>query len=166
MAVSRVLIVLALCVLLPALIAGEYAPVEEKQHYEVYGHVFCDTCQLGCEHPLSTPVADAEVKIECRDRKVESLPVVFTRYGKTDKKGNYMIKVLEQHKNQKCEAVLVKSPLASCKEIVEGLDRATVILNEQNGIASYKRMANSLGFRRESTIDGCGKLYELYNYED
>ncbi|KAI3949318.1 hypothetical protein MKW98_023255 [Papaver atlanticum] len=162
---SRVMIILALCVLLPALIAGEYAAAK-PQHYEVSGHVFCDTCQLGCEHPLSTAVADAEVKIECRDRKVESLPVVYTRYGKTDKEGNYKIEVLEEHKNQKCEAVLVKSPIASCNEIVEGLDRATVILNEQNGISSLQRKANSLGFRRESTIDGCGKLYELYNYED
>ncbi|KAI3981056.1 hypothetical protein MKX01_032196 [Papaver californicum] len=165
MATSRVLIVLALCVLLPALIAGEYAPVG-KQHYEVSGHVFCDTCRLGCEHPLSTAVADAEVKIECRDRKSDTLPVVYTRYGKTDKEGNYKIEVLEEHKNQKCEAVLVKSPQANCNEIVEGLDRVTVILNDQNGISSLKRKANSLGFRRESTIDGCGKLYELYNYED
>ncbi|MCL7048356.1 hypothetical protein MKW94_000764 [Papaver nudicaule] len=166
MAPTRVMIILALCVLLPALIAGEYTPVK-KESYIVSGHVFCDTCQLECEHPLATAIEGAEVKIECRDRKVDSLPLVYQRYGKTDKEGNYKIEVLEEHKNQKCEVMLVKSPQENCKTIKEGvMDKATVILVDQNGISSHNRVANSLGFRRESTIDGCGKLYELYNYED
>lgn len=103
------------------------------------------------------------MKIECKNRNTND--VVYAHYGLTDKEGRYTIEVREDHKDQICDAVLVESSQKDCAEIVPGLERARVVVAENNGIKSCKRYANSLGFRKNEASEGCGELAELYNSE-
>ncbi|KAI3906484.1 hypothetical protein MKW92_017758 [Papaver armeniacum] len=159
MASSRVLILLALCVL-PALLV-EAAPLKEP--YQVTGRVYCDTCHLGCEHKLVTYIAGAKVKIECKDDK--NYVIKYSREGVTDKDGKFTIEVREDHQEDFCFAVLVSSPQTNCNKIVPGLDRVTAIVTNNNGLqeTSPKRNVNSLGFKKDTKVAGCAGLVQLYN---
>ncbi|KAI3890837.1 hypothetical protein MKX03_036290 [Papaver bracteatum] len=142
MASSRVLILLALCVL-PALLV-EAAPLKEP--YQVTGRVYCDTCHLGCEHKLVTYIAGVIVKIECKDDKNYNI-----KYSREE----------EDHQEDFCFAVLVSSPQTNCNKIVPGLDRVTAIVTNNNGLqeTSPKRNVNSLGFKKDSKVSGCAVLF-------
>ncbi|MCL7041452.1 hypothetical protein MKW94_028632 [Papaver nudicaule] len=159
MASSRVLILLALCVL-PALLV-EAVPL--KVPYQVTGRVYCDTCHLGCEHPLVTYIPGAIVKIECKDDN--DYQINYSRQGVTDKDGKFTIEVREDHKDDFCFAVLVSSPKTNCKKIVPGLDRVTAILTNDNGLqeTSPYRFVNSMGFEHDVRGPRCKGLELMYN---
>ncbi|OVA03115.1 Pollen Ole e 1 allergen/extensin [Macleaya cordata] len=228
---AKLLIFLDLCVL-PAVVIATGRPLPVA--YEVEGGVYCDTCQLGCQHQLSTPIkinldssgetldaaftcqsieleiaADhllnicnwelipsargsyalalttistyccatthacleghrgvlgAEVKVQCKDS--DNKEVVYERKGVTGADGKYSIEVRDDHQEEICDVVLVKSSQNDCAEIVQGLDRARVILTNNNGIISNKRYANYLGFRKAEKVAGCDKLVQLFSSED
>ncbi|MCL7050105.1 hypothetical protein MKW94_012775 [Papaver nudicaule] len=163
MASSRVLIILlALCVL-PALLVEAVPAVPGQVRYLVIGYVYCDTCHLGCEHPLVTYIPGAIVKIECKDDK--KFTINYSRQGVTDKDGKFTIEVREDHKDDFCFAVLVSSPKANCKKIVPGLDRVTAILTNENGLqeTSPYRFVNSMGFEHDVRGPRCKGLELMYN---
>lgn len=106
----------------------------------------------------------AKVKVECRDRK--SGEVVYKREGYTDSTGKYNILVSEDHLDQTCDAVLVKSSQPECAEMTPGRERARVILTNNNGIASNTRYANAMGFMANEAEAGCTEVMKLYQEED
>nr|XP_010906302.2 pollen-specific protein C13-like [Elaeis guineensis] len=107
----------------------------------------------------------AKVRLECRSRTTGAKTCSFD--GVTDRSGTYNILVADEHEHETCEAVLVSSPVKGCAETLEGRERARVFLTNNNGIASTKRFANSLGFQRDIALAGCAQLLKMYpQYEN
>jgi hypothetical protein len=106
----------------------------------------------------------AKVKVECKDRK--TMKLVYSKEGTTDSTGKYNIYVDEDHQDQLCDAMLVSSPIHDCNKPSSGRDRARVILTNNNGIASNKRFANSIGFMKEEPMSGCTELLMQYQEMD
>lgn len=104
------------------------------------------------------------VKLECKDRKTQEL--LYSIGGTTDSKGKYEIKVREDHGSQLCDVMLVSSPQSNCASVDSGRDRSRVILTGNNGISSYKRFANAMGFLMDEPLSGCKKLLQQYEQED
>ncbi|KAF5200742.1 Pollen-specific protein [Thalictrum thalictroides] len=157
---AKFLILLALCVLLPAYVSA-VRPL--KFPFVVHGKVFCDTCQLGFETPASTYIAGAKVRIVCRNR--DSLETVFSCDAVTDKSGSYSVTVAYDHDDQICESVLISSPQEHCAKVLSGREKAPVFLTSNNGINSNDRFANNLGFVRDAALAGCTKIKKLYEEE-
>ncbi|MCL7041451.1 hypothetical protein MKW94_028631 [Papaver nudicaule] len=153
----KVLILLALCVL-PALLVEA---VPQKYPYHVKGRVYCETCHLGCEHKYVTYIGGAVVKIECYDEQTNALK--YSRSGSTDANGFYVIEVRDDHKDERCFAILVSSPQPDCNTIVPELDRVTAIVTNENGVISHERNVNSLGFKSNTKDARCSGLIQLYN---
>ncbi|XP_050379896.1 protein DOWNSTREAM OF FLC-like [Argentina anserina] len=159
MAVSRVLVLLALCVL-PALVS---AKVVGKPFY-VQGRAYCDTCRCGFETSATTYIAGATVRLECRYRN--SLGLAYSVEGMTDETGTYNILVEDDHEDQICEAVLVDSPISDCKSADPGRSRANVVLTRFNGVVKTRRFANNMGFLKDQELPGCAQLLKQYlNYD-
>ncbi|KAG1334549.1 pollen-specific protein C13 [Cocos nucifera] len=75
--------------------------------------------------------------------------------------------IADEHEHENCESVLVSSPVKGCDKILAGRERAPVFLTHNNGIASDKRFANSLGFQKDIPVAGCARLLEMYQqYEN
>ncbi|KAG5541696.1 hypothetical protein RHGRI_021505 [Rhododendron griersonianum] len=157
---ARTMLILALCVL-PALVSAS-RPMAKP--FVLEGHVYCDTCRAGYETSATTPIAGAMVKLECKDRKTQEL--LYSIGGTTDSKGKYEIKVREDHGSQLCDVMLVSSPQSNCASVDSGRDRSRVILTGNNGISSYKRFANAMGFLMDEPLSGCKKLLQQYEQED
>ncbi|KAK0575981.1 hypothetical protein LWI29_010101 [Acer saccharum] len=157
---ARILLLFALCVL-PALVS---ASRPARSPFLVQGRVYCDTCRCGFETAATTYIPGAKVKVECKDRKTND--VVYSREGTTDSTGVYKIFVAEDHKDQYCDAILVKSSQDDCKTVSPGRDRARVILTRYNGIASDNRYANSIGFQKEEAVSGCAEILRTYQEDD
>ena len=102
--------------------------------------------------------------MECSDRKTGQ--VVYKREGYTDSTGQYKIVVSEDHLDQICDAVLVKSSQPECAKMSPGRERARVILTNFNGIASSTRYANNIGFMADEVEAGCAEIMKLYQEED
>ncbi|KAK8479107.1 hypothetical protein V6N13_054130 [Hibiscus sabdariffa] len=157
---AKVLLFVALCVL-PALVS---ATRMVKNPLMVQGSVYCDPCRAGFETPKSRSLSDAKVKIVCSNRKTGE--VVYEREGKTDKDGKYQIPVAEDHLDQICDAVLVKSSHPDCFTMTPGRERTRVILTNYNGIASTTRYANAMGFMTEAPEAGCTEMMKMYQTDE
>ncbi|KAE8716355.1 putative phosphoglycerate mutase [Hibiscus syriacus] len=157
---AKVLLFVALC-LLPALVSASRMV---KDPLLVQGHVYCDRCRAGFETPNSRFVPDAKVKVICHDRKTNQ--VVYEREGYTDKAGKYEIPVHEDHWDLICDAVLVKSSQPDCATVTPGRERATVILTNNNGVASTTRYANAMGFMADEPEAGCAEIMKMYQEDE
>ncbi|KAF5780012.1 putative allergen Ole e 1 [Helianthus annuus] len=157
---ARVLLILALCVLLPALIS---AARPMSRPFRLQGKVYCDTCRAGFETSATTYIPRAKVRVECKDKEQK---VLYTMEGTTDSTGTYHILVNEDHGEETCDVVLVSSPLGDCKTADPGRDRARVVLTSYNGIASDKRFANALGFMKDDILSGCTTLLQSLMEEE
>ncbi|GLT74446.1 hypothetical protein SLA2020_462450 [Shorea laevis] len=153
---ARVLLLIALCVL-PALVT---ATRPNKNPFLVQGRVYCDTCRAGFETPKTTYMAGASVRVECKNRRTGEL--VYTRDGETDSTGTYKITVNEDHEDQVCDCMLVRSSQPDCAKMSMGRERARVILTNFNGIASNNRYANAMGFEKDEPESGCAEVLKLY----
>lgn len=107
---------------------------------------------------------DALVKVVCNDRKTGQ--VVFEKEGHTDKTGKYQIRVSEDHLDQVCDAVLVKSSQLDCATMTPGRERARVILTNLNGISSTTRYANAMGFMVDKAEAGCAEMMKMYQEDE
>ncbi|CAN6720712.1 unnamed protein product [Malus baccata var. baccata] len=149
---AKLFLLIALC-MLPALAA---ATRPMRIPFTVEGKVYCDTCRAGYETKAITYIAGAKVRLECRDKT--SMALLYTKEGTTDSAGCYKIPVAEDHLDQFCDAVLVSSPQKDCATVSPGRERARVILTANNGIASYNRFANAMGFMRTEALSGCTQI--------
>lgn len=104
--------------------------------------------------------AGAKVRVECRMRATNVKTCDFD--GVTDSTGTYNILVADEHENEICESVLVSSPDSACSVPVMGREKARVFLTRNNGIASNKRVANAMGFRKEMPLAWCAGLMKMY----
>ncbi|MBA0797966.1 hypothetical protein Gohar_008609 [Gossypium harknessii] len=157
---AKVLLFIALCVL-PALVSATRIL---NNQLVVEGYVYCDTCRAGFETPKTRSLADAMVRLVCSDRK--SGQVVFKKEGYTDKTGKYQIRVSEDHLDQICDAVLVKSSQLGCATMSPGRERARVILTNFNGISSTTRFANAMGFMVDEPEAGCAEMMKMYQEDE
>ncbi|KAE8669124.1 putative phosphoglycerate mutase [Hibiscus syriacus] len=157
---AKILLFIALCVV-PSLVSGTRMV---KNPLMVQGQVYCDLCRAGFETPKTTNMAGAKVKLVCSERKTGE--VVYEREGYTDSTGLYKISVSEDHLDEVCDAVLVKSSQPKCAQMTPGRERARVILTNFNGIASNTRFANAMGFMVNEPEAGCAEVMKLYLEED
>ncbi|KAF5818511.1 putative allergen Ole e 1 [Helianthus annuus] len=153
-------LILALCVLLPALISAS-RPMSRP--YVLQGRVYCDTCRAGFETSATTYIPGAKVRVECKDRTQKLL---YTADGITDATGTYYINVNEDHGDETCDVALVSSPLGDCKTADPGRDRARVVLTSYNGIVSDSRFANAMGFMKDEVMSGCTMLLQSLMEEE
>lgn len=102
--------------------------------------------------------------MECKDRTTQQ--VLYSIGGTTDSKGKYEIKVGEDHGSEVCDVMLISSPQSNCASVDSGRDRSRVILSGNNGITSYQRFANSMGFMMDEPLSGCKQLLQQYEQDD
>ncbi|KAK8691904.1 hypothetical protein V6N13_075397 [Hibiscus sabdariffa] len=157
---TKIVLFVALCVV-PSLVS---ATRMMNNPLVVQGQVYCDHCRAGFETPKTRNMAGAKVKVVCSDRK--SGEVVYEREGHTDSTGQYKIPVAEDHLDEICDAVLVKSSQPECAQITPGRERARVILTNFNGIASNTRFANAMGFMADQAEAGCAQVMMSYQEDD
>ncbi|TYI83371.1 hypothetical protein E1A91_D05G289200v1 [Gossypium mustelinum] len=135
-----------------------------KNPLVVQGQVYCDHCRAGFETPKTRNMAGAKVKVVCSNRKTGD--VVYEKEGHTDSTGQYKIAVSEDHLDEICDAVLVKSSQPECAEMSPGRERARVVLTNFNGISSNTRFANAMGFMANKAEAGCAEVMKVYLEED
>ncbi|KAA3449623.1 hypothetical protein CXB51_010969 [Gossypium anomalum] len=135
-----------------------------KNPLVVQGQVYCDHCRAGFETPKTRNMAGAKVKVVCSNRKTGD--VVYEKEGHTDSTGQYKIAVSEDHLDEICDAVLVKSSQPECAEMSPGRERARVVLTNFNGISSNTRFANAMGFMANKAEAGCAEVMKVYQEED
>ncbi|XP_076958991.1 pollen-specific protein C13-like [Bidens hawaiensis] len=157
---AKSVLIVALCVLLPALISAS-RPMSRP--YVLQGRVYCDTCRAGFETSATTYIPRAKVRVECKDKTQKLL---YTAEGTTDATGTYYIKVNEDHGDETCDVVLVSSPMGDCKTADPGRDRARVVLTSYNGIVSDTRFANAMGFMKDEVMSGCTTLLQSLMEEE
>ncbi|XP_078448490.1 pollen-specific protein C13-like [Wolffia australiana] len=150
--------------LLAAVCAAVWLPAAEAQSFVVEGRVYCDTCRAGFETTATTYLTGARVRLECKHQ--DSQELVHTVEGETDETGTYHLSVADDHEDEICEVVLVKSPASECAEIKEGRERAPILLAHNSGLATNVRLANSLGFLREEPLSSCGTILAQYQLGD
>ncbi|KAJ8430420.1 hypothetical protein Cgig2_025847 [Carnegiea gigantea] len=157
---KTVMVIAALC-LLPA-IAMAVRPV--AQPFVVKGRVYCDTCRAGFETTASIYLHGAKVRLECRHR--HSQEVLYAAEATTDETGTYSIPVKQDQKDRVCETMLVKSSHSKCSSPDAGRDRSRVILTSYNGVVSYERFANNMGFMMDEPMAYCSQLLQQYELDD
>ncbi|KAE8725027.1 putative Cellulase containing protein, expressed [Hibiscus syriacus] len=154
---AKVLLFVALCVL-PALVSATRM-VKDPLMFKGMCTVTVAVLVLKPQESIH-----AKVKVVCYDRKTNQ--VVYEREGYTDKAGKYEIPVHEDHLDQICDAVLVKSSQLDCATVTPGRERATVILTNDNGIASTTRYANAMGFMADEPEAGCAEIMKMYQEDE
>ena len=82
----------------------------------------------------------------------------------TDFLGIYQMTVPDDHSNDQCSVVLVKSSLDNCTEIEPGRDRVRITLAQDGGLLSNIRQANALGYLIDKPLLECGKLLQKYGF--
>ncbi|KAJ3671807.1 hypothetical protein LUZ60_007886 [Juncus effusus] len=132
--------------------------------FVVEGRVYCDTCRAGFETNVTNYIQGAKVKLECRH--FENGKVEHVVEGVTDATGTYKLLMKDNHEEEICEVELVESPLTNCNEIIPGRNRARVTLADDTGITSNQRYANPLGYLKDSPLDICAKVMEMYKLDD
>ena len=157
---ARVVLMLALCVLLPVLIS---AARPMSRPFRLEGRVYCDTCRAGFETSATTYIPRAKVRVECKDKEQKLL---YSMEGTTDSTGTYHVLVNEDHGDETCDVVLVSSPMGDCMTADPGRDRARVVLTSYNGIVSDKRFANAMGFMKDEIMSGCTTLLQSLMEEE
>ncbi|XP_057533177.1 major pollen allergen Lol p 11-like [Amaranthus tricolor] len=147
-------------VLLCVLPAISMAARPEKKPYCVRGRVYCDHCKAGFETPASTYLEGAKVKLECRHRHTQN--VLYSAEAVTDATGSYKIFVHNDQKDNVCDTILVSSPHKTCSIPDQGRDRSRVVLTSYNGVVSYDRYANNMGFMVNEPLSFCSQLMQQY----
>ncbi|XP_058114226.1 pollen-specific protein C13-like [Magnolia sinica] len=162
MAKLQSLSVIALLCFISAVAVVVHAHTREE--FTVEGRVYCDTCRAGFVTTVTEFVPDAKVKIECHNRTTNKL--TLEREGVTDASGTYRIMVPNDHEDDICEVVLVSSPMEGCKEAKKPINRARILLTNNNGISSEIRYANPLGFLKDKPLPCCAELLVKYIMSD
>lgn len=90
----------------------------------------------------------------------------YTAEAVSDRKGNYKFVVHDDHVDEMCDVMLVKSSDKSCPKISPGREQSRVILNHYNGIASHVRHANNMGFEKEVSDVFCSELIKKYQVDE
>lgn len=106
----------------------------------------------------------ATVKLSCKDRK--TMEEVYTDKAVSDKEGKYKFIVHDDHRDQMCDVLLVKSSDKTCSKISVGREKSRVILNHYSGIASQIRHANNMGFEKEVSDVFCSALFQKYMVDE
>ncbi|KAG7552434.1 hypothetical protein ISN45_Aa06g030350 [Arabidopsis thaliana x Arabidopsis arenosa] len=153
---SKAVLLVVLCFLPVLAIAAR----PNKNPFVVQGRVYCDNCLAGFETPASTYIHGAVVRLECKDRR--TMELTYSHEARTDSTGSYKILVNEDHDDQFCDAMLVRSSQLRCSTVSPGHDRARVTLTRFNGIASDDRFANNMGFLRDAAMPGCADIMKQY----
>lgn len=104
------------------------------------------------------------MELQCDDKSGSRL--VFRNTTTTDEHGRFTFQVCEDHGDQYCDVVLVKSPWPHCNKIDRVRGRSRVIVTDFNGMRSYRRHANNMGFFQEYALPVCGDLYQYYFHSD
>lgn len=104
------------------------------------------------------------MKLVCKDRK--TMAEIYTDIAVSDREGNYKFVVHEDHKDEMCDVMLVKSSDKSCPKISLGREKSRVILNHYNGIVSQIRHANNMGFEKEVSDVFCSELIKKYQVDE
>ncbi|KAE8077348.1 hypothetical protein FH972_015920 [Carpinus fangiana] len=159
---ARRVLLVALCVLLPALMVSASRPVSNP--FVVKGRVYCDTCRAGFETSATTYIAGARVKVECKNRN--TMQLIYSKEATTDSYGTYNMFINEDHEDQLCDAMLVSSPQHDCAAMSPGREQTRVILTRYNGIASDNRFANAMGFMKDEALSGCAEILKQYQESD
>jgi hypothetical protein len=152
----------AMKMLLLAVLAAAGAMAEG---FTVTGEVYCDPCRAGFKTNVSTPLAGAGVKLECRPflNGPESLKADAT----TNAYGWYKLEVEQDLQEDICEVMLARSPDPACSEIDEFRDRARVPLTKNNGIKQNGvRYGNPIAFLRKEPLEECGLILQQYDLKD
>ncbi|GER26898.1 pollen Ole e 1 allergen and extensin family protein [Striga asiatica] len=158
---AKILLALIAVCFVPAISGSRFV----GEPYIVKGSVYCDTCRCGYETDASKYMAGATVRIECRNS--DTAQVTYqSQEAITDSKGSYTIKVYGNRGDDYCDAVLVKSSDPLCSTPNMGRDRARVILTDNNGMTSYVRQANNMGFLAATPLANCGKILMKYQEAD
>lgn len=128
----------------------------------VEGSVYCDTCRTQFMTRLSSYIAGATVRLECRE--VGSGKVTLSKEAVTDGSGRYSVEIEGDREDESCQVVLVKSSDPECSEIGSSFmnEAAKVSITRNNGIVSPVLSANPLGFLHRKPLPECGAvLHEL-----
>ncbi|KMT08822.1 hypothetical protein BVRB_6g135460 [Beta vulgaris subsp. vulgaris] len=155
---------LLLLIALMSIFAATTVAKKLRQPYELTGKVYCDTCRFGFETNVTFYISGATVQLQCNDKSDSKL--VFTNTTTTDKNGRFTFQVCEDHGDQYCDVVLLKSPLPHCKIIDRVRSHSRVIVTDLNGIISRRRHANNLGVFQDYALPVCGDLYKYYFHSD
>jgi hypothetical protein len=148
-----------------ALLAAMAAGLGLAEGFTVTGEVYCDPCRAGFKTNVSTPLAGAAVKLECRPflNGPESLKADAT----TNAYGWYKLEVDQDFQEDICEVMLAKSPDPACSEIDKFRDRARVPLTRNNGIKQNGvRYGNPIAFLRKEPLEECGLILQQYDLKD
>ncbi|KAL6874686.1 hypothetical protein ACP4OV_013351 [Aristida adscensionis] len=163
-AATAPLVVAALLAVAAAFAGVAYAQTKPGG-FTVTGRVYCDPCRAGFETNVSYPVSGATVKVECRPfgGSQETMKATST----TDKLGWYKVEIDQDHQEEICEVVLIKSTDAACSEIEEFRDRARVPLTSNNGIKQQGvRYGNPIAFFPKEPRKDCGGILQAYDLKD
>ena len=144
----------ALC--MAALINVAEAGKEIDTSLYVEGKVYCDTCRVQFETPISEYIAGATVTLLCRNRMTELVSVEIEAV--TDASGKYTIKVDNDHADSICEVHLTNSPREDCSEVTAELNAARILLTNDVGVVGPVRYANALGFMRKEALKNCAAV--------
>ncbi|KAL5731188.1 hypothetical protein ACHQM5_003943 [Ranunculus cassubicifolius] len=106
------------------------------------GSVYCDTCRALDRDDINN--------------------VTVTLDTVCDASGQYTFEVTGAHEDEVCEIFLVESPRADCNERIPGLDRARILVTDNNGIISSTRFVNAMGFLKNEIAPGCGEVLKSY----
>ncbi|OIW01955.1 hypothetical protein TanjilG_13819, partial [Lupinus angustifolius] len=106
----------------------------------------------------------AVVILQCKDKITNK--IVYKKLVRTDSSGSYTILVDAFHENQICDAKLVTRPMHHCNEPTLGRDQSPVILNRHNGIITYDRFVNNIGFMTKEVASDCAKILRQYQEFD
>uniref|UniRef100_A0A0D9XJ33 Uncharacterized protein n=1 Tax=Leersia perrieri TaxID=77586 RepID=A0A0D9XJ33_9ORYZ len=126
---------------------------------------FKPTAQSPTQEMIGQSSNGAKVKVECRSKSTGAKTCSFE--GETDHTGTYSIPVNDEHEHELCESVLVSSPAeAKCGKVVAGRERAPVFLTNNNGVTSNVRLANALGFQKDTALAACAEILKMYEEVD
>ncbi|KAJ1262177.1 hypothetical protein BS78_09G087800 [Paspalum vaginatum] len=141
------------------------APGGHPPTFVVTGRVYCDNCRAGFETNVSHNIAGATVQMECRHFETQELH--HKSEATTDAGGWYRLEVEDDHQEEICEVMVIKSPEADCAEIERFRDRSRIPLTRNNGIEQRGiRYANPIAFFRKEPLKNCGEILRKYDLYD
>ncbi|KAG8045771.1 hypothetical protein GUJ93_ZPchr0008g14100 [Zizania palustris] len=109
--------------------------------------------------------AGATVSVECRHFGSDEMKLKAE--ATTDEWGWYKLEIDQDHQDEICEVVLVKSGDPKCSETEKFRDRSRVPLTSNNGIKQQGvRYANPIAFFRKEPLVDCGFILQMYDLKD
>uniref|UniRef100_J3KXX2 Uncharacterized protein n=1 Tax=Oryza brachyantha TaxID=4533 RepID=J3KXX2_ORYBR len=109
--------------------------------------------------------AGSTVSVECRH--FGGGPERLKAEATTDERGWYKVEIDQDHQEEICEAVLVKSGDPKCSETEQFRDRSRVPLTSNNGLKQNGvRYANPIAFFRKEPLADCGFILQKYDLKD